>query len=178
MAISRQKKETSLKNLEESLAKMKSLVLIDYYGLKVKEINELRKNLKAAGCQYVVTKKTLLRKALEKIGSNVIDLKKIIGGIGLVLGLEDEISPIKTVATFSKNHEKMKIQGGVFNQTFVDLTQLKQLAALPSREQLLTQVVWTIKAPIQNLVSAMHGNLRKLVYAFSAIAEKKHEFHE
>jgi len=173
MAVSRQKKETSLKNLEESLAKMKSLVLIDYYGLKVKEINDLRKNLKAAGCQYVVTKKTLLRKALEKIGLNVIDLKKIIGGIGLVLGLEDEISPVKTVVTFSKDHDKMKIQGGIFNQTFIDLTQLKQLAALPSREQLLTQVVWTIKAPIQNLVGVMNGNLRKLVYAFQAIADKK-----
>ena len=153
---------------------MKSLVLIDYYGLKVKEINELRKNLKAVGCQYVVTKKTLLRRALEKIGLNIIDLKKIIGGIGLILGFEDEISPVKTAVTFSKVHDKMKIQGGILNQIFIDLAQLKQIAALPSREQLLTKVVWTIKAPIQNLVGAMHGNLRKVVYAFQAIAEKKH----
>jgi len=174
MAVSRQKKEISLKNLEQSLAKMKSLVLIDYYGLKVKEVNELRKNLKNANCQYVVTKKTLLKKALDKTGlSKFFDLEKIIGGIGLVLGLEDEVAPAKTVMDFSKSHEKMKVQGGIFNQTYIDLVILKQIASLPSKEQLLTQVVYTIQAPLQNLVGVLQGNLRKMVYVFSAIADKK-----
>jgi large subunit ribosomal protein L10 len=173
MALTRTKKESLFNNIKDLAAKMKSLVLINYYGLKVKEINQLRQELRKNNCQYVVAKKTLLKKALKEQGIDETSVDKIEGGIGMVLGMEDEVAPARVVTAFKKDHDKMNIHGGIFNGAFITLEQVKQISNLPSKEQLLAQVVYTIKAPLQSIVGVMQGNLRKLVYAFSAIADKK-----
>ncbi len=169
MPKTRQQKEEAIKNLKEELAKMKSLVFVDYYGLKVKDINELRKLLKDKACKYLVAKKNLLKLALKKTGLKTIDLDKITGGVGLVFGFEDDLSPAKLVAAFAKKHQQLSIQGGILEQEFIEVDRVKALARLPSRDQLVAQVVGTIKAPLTNLVYVLKGNLKNLVYILSAI---------
>ncbi|MDD2647044.1 MAG: 50S ribosomal protein L10 [Patescibacteria group bacterium] len=173
MALTRTKKESLFTNIKDLVAKMKSLVLIDYYGLKVKEVNQLRQELRKNNCQYVVAKKTLLKKAFKEQGLEDDSVDKLQGGIGMALGLEDEVAPARVITAFKKDHDKMNIHGGIFNKAFITLEQVKQISILPSKEQLLAQVVYTIKAPLQNMVGAMHGNLRKLVYALQAVTDKK-----
>lgn len=172
MAKTKEQKKKFLENLEDLLKKTKSLALIDYYGLKVKEINHLRRLLKGANCQYLVTKKTLLKRALDKMAWK-IDIDKLSGGIGIIFGLEDEVMPAKLIIQFSKDHGKVKIHGGILNQKFIDETQIKELAQLPTKKQLKMQVVWVIKSPLSGFVNVLRMNLQNLIYVLGEIKKKK-----
>ncbi len=88
--------------MEEELKGIKGLVFVDYYGLKVKEVEELKKRLKEKSCKYIVAKKTLLNLVLKEMGLGHIDLTKLEGGLGLAYSLEDEIMPIKVAFDFAK----------------------------------------------------------------------------
>lgn len=173
MPKTKEQKKTILGNLEDLLKRAKSLVLINYYGLKVKEIGQLRKALKNCDCQYVVAKKTLLRRAMDRTGLKDIDLDKIVGGLGLILGFKDEVAPAKLAMQFGKEFEKMKIHGGILDGKLVGPEQIKQLSLLPPKDRLLAQVVWTLKGPLSGLVNVTQGNIRSLVYVLQAVANKK-----
>jgi large subunit ribosomal protein L10 len=180
MAKTKEQKKEMVKNIEEQLGQMKSLVFVDYYGLKVNEIQELRKMLKKESCQYLVTKKTLLNIALKNIGLDKIDLDKIAGGVGLVfsarggsaLGGGSDILPAKMVVSFAKEHGALKIQGGIFERDFIPVEKVEQLAKLPTKPEIIGQLLRGLKGPINNFVYTLKGNLKNLVYVLSAIKDR------
>ncbi len=158
MAKTKAQKQNILNQIESALKKMKSAVIVDYYGLPVKDINTLRKAVRnAENCEYVVTKKTLMNMALKKAGLKDIDIKKLSGGLGIVFGFGDEVTPAKIVATFAKTNEKIKITGGLLEGKLIDEAMIRQLAKIPSKQELLTQLVWTLKAPISALVYGLNS---------------------
>jgi len=169
MAKTKEQKQQTIKDLKTQLDKMKSLVFIDYYGLKANEINQLRRILEKKECQYLVTKKTLLKLTLKEMGLDSINLDEIQGGVGLIFGFESEVAPAKLVANFAKEHGKLKIQGGVFEKKFINVEMVKSLSRLPSKAELLAQVVGTIKGPVNSFVYALKGNLKNFVYLLSNI---------
>lgn len=169
MAKTKEQKKEIIKQLEQELKQAKSLVFVDYYGLNVSAINELRKLLKQKACKYLVAKKTLLKIALNNAGLKNIDLDAIKGGVGLVFGYDDEIEPARSAAVFAKAHKQLSIQGGIFNSEFIQAEKVKVLARLPGREKLIVQVIRTIKSPLDNLVYVLQGNLKNLVYVLSNI---------
>jgi len=169
MAKTHQQKEEIINKLEEDLKGIKSLVFIDYYGLKVREIEELKKKLKEKFCQYVVAKKTLLNIVLGKMGLGHIDLSQLEGGLGLAYSLEDEMIPIKVAFDFAKEHKAINVRGGVLNEDFLSAEDAKVLSALPTRQELIAKLLGTIKAPISNFVYVLKGNLKGLVYILSSI---------
>lgn len=169
MAKTKGQKQEAVKNLEEELSKMKSLVFIDYCGLKVKEMDKLRNLLKQKDCRYLVAKKTLLNIVLKKLGLENVDLDKISGGVGLVFGFESETDPAKMVINFAKEHGELKIQGGIVEGNFIDSETVETLAKLPAKQELIALVVGTMKGPINGFVYALKGNLRNLVYVLSSI---------
>ncbi len=164
MAKTKEQKQQTIKDIKDQLSKMKSLVFIDYYGLKSNEINELRRLLEKQECQYLVTKKTLLKLSLKEMGLDNINLDEIKGGVGLVFGFESETAPAKLVANFAKEHGELKIQGGIFEKEFVNVEMVKRLSKLPSKAELLALFVGTIKGPVNNFVYALKGNLKNFVY--------------
>ena len=169
MPKSRREKEIITQELTDNLKKMKGLTFVNFSGLKVKEVNQLRRLLKQRGGQYLVAKKTLLKMAFKNSGLEKINLEQIIGGLGLVFAFTDEMAPIKILANFTKDHPNLIIQGGIFNQEFIGPEIVKGLASLPSKEQLLIKLIWTIKSPINNLVYVLKGNLRSLIYILTQI---------
>ncbi len=169
MAKTKEQKQQTIKDIKDQLSKMKSLVFIDYYGLKSNEINELRRLLEKQECQYLVTKKTLLKLSLKEMGLDNINLDEIKGGVGLVFGFESETAPAKLVANFAKEHGELKIQGGIFEKEFVNVEMVKRLSKLPSKAELLALFVGTIKGPVNNFVYALKGNLKNFVYVLSGI---------
>lgn len=169
MSKTKEQKQEIINQLQTELKKAKSLIFVDYYGLPVSSIDELRKLLKQKSGRYLVAKKTLLKLALDNIGLKDIDLNKLTGGLGLVLSLEEETTLAKLVVDFTKTHKPLTIQGGIFKSEFVEVETIETLAKLPSREELLAQLVGTIKAPLSNLVYVLSGNFRNLVYVLSAI---------
>lgn len=178
MAKTKEQKEKVVKELTEKISRMKSVVLADYYGLKVKDLSELRSLLKKANCQYLVTKKSLLELALKQQKIKGLSLKEITGGIGLAFCWEDEVNGAKILANFAKEHKFPEIKGGILviepqKYRFLDEQETKELAKLPTKVELLIKTFLTIKAPVTGLVNILQGNLRGLVCVLDGIREQK-----
>ncbi|MFA5076414.1 MAG: 50S ribosomal protein L10 [Patescibacteria group bacterium] len=173
MAKSRQQKEKAVSEIAAILKKMKAAVFANFDGLKVKEIDELRKLCRQEKIDYVVAKKTLLGRAFKEVDLKNVDPKTIDGGIATVVGYEDEVAPAKLLATFAKNHQALKINGGILENKFVDAAVVNSLAKLPSKLELLAKMVGSIKAPLSGLANVLQGVPRNLVYALKAIQDKK-----
>lgn len=172
MAKTRQEKEASLQTLAEGIKGAKGVVFANFQGLKVKESEELRKLCRAQNVQYVASKKTILKKALENAGQTV-DAKSFDGGVSVVMGLSDEVAPAQLMAKFAKDHDVVKIFGGILEGQFIDAAKVTALSKLPSKQQLLGQLVGTLNAPVSGFVNVLAGNLRGLVTVLNAVKGTK-----
>ncbi|MFA5051668.1 MAG: 50S ribosomal protein L10 [Patescibacteria group bacterium] len=173
MAKTKQQKDEFVAWLEERLPKSKAVVFTNFEGLNVKSTSELRKILREQGIDYTVAKKTLLKVALKKIKLEGIDVKSITGSIGMALGYGDEVTAAKTLAVFSRTNPTLKLIGGIYEGRMISAEEVKQLAALPSREELLTKLVWLFNYPTTGLVNVLANQLKSLLYALNAIKDKK-----
>ncbi len=173
MAKTREQKEQTVTELTTAFKASKLAVLTDYRGLDVPAISELRSNLREVGVSYTVAKNTLVKIALAAAEKNVDDTSVFAGPVGIAFGA-DEVEAARIVYEFAKTNDALEILGAIDEDGKV-LTkeEVMALAKLPSREQLLGQVVGTIAAPLSGFVRVLNGNVSGLVYALSAIAEKK-----
>lgn len=155
--LTKEQKTLQVNDLTDKLQKAKAVVLATYRGLKLDEITELRRTLKKEGISIQVVKNTLLKKVFEADGKEIPQetLKK---PLAVVFSTNDEITPAKLVATFCKEHEKLEIVGGVYEDKMVTSDVIMQLALLPSRDELLARVVGTLSAPISRFVGALRWN--------------------
>ncbi len=163
MAKTKAQKKKIMEDLEKKFNKMKIVVFADYFGLKVKEMQELKKLLKEKGSEYLVAKKTLIKLALKKSGVKDINLDEMDGGLSIVFGYQDELEPVKVITKFSKEHKAFKTSGGILEGKFIDLEKIIELSKLPTKQELISKLLWQIKAPVSGLIGVMKGNLRGLV---------------
>jgi large subunit ribosomal protein L10 len=120
----------------------------------------------------MVVKNSILKIAFEKL-KLADEVNKIESGMGISFSGDDIVSTCKTVVTFAKDHNKFKIKGAVIDGKPVTADKVKELASLPSKQVLLTQVVIGMKSPITGFVTVLGGVLRKFVYCVDAIKTKK-----
>ncbi len=158
-----------VENLKEKLAKAKGVVLTDYQGLSVPEVEMLRKGLREVKADYQVVKNTLLDLALKSSRFEVRG-SKFAGPTAIVLNHEDEIAPLKVLYDFAKEHQPLKVKGGFFEGAFLAEEKLKEIAFLPSREELLARLLGMIQSPLTRLVSVGKGNQVGLVRVLQARA--------
>ena len=173
MPKTKEQKKKIIEDLTDELKEFKSLVFVDYKGLTVKDASDIKKLCKKQKVDYVVAKKTLIKLALEKAGIKDIDVKQLSGNIALVIGFEDEIAPAKIVGKFAKDHESLKMLGGIMESKFIDLNQVIALSKIPSKLELLSKLVGSINAPVSGFVNVLAGNLRGLVQVLNSIKEQK-----
>lgn len=172
MLLTREKKEQLVSDMTDRLEVSKTAVLVNFQGLKVKEVQELKKKLREQGIGFQILKNTLLKIALKK--KNLTISEDLLNQpLAIVWGAEDEVAPAKLAYEFSKTAENLKILGGIVNLSFADETKIKQLALLPSREELYAKLVGTLNAPMFRLVNALQGNLRSLVYILDQYQKSK-----
>jgi large subunit ribosomal protein L10 len=168
MALTKEKKESIVKELEGKIEKQKSVVFMDFAGVKVKDLSVLRNTLKAANNELKVAKKTLMNIAFKNKNID-INAKDMTGEVGLVFGYEDEISPAKLIHQFTKTSPSAKIIGGYIENKFYGPADVTRFAELPGKEQLIGGLLGTLNAPSSNFVGVLSGNLRKLVFVLSQI---------
>lgn len=175
MAVTRERKEQTVAELQDTLGKLKLMVMTDYRGLTVPQISELRNQLRDEGISYAVTKNTLLRIAVKNTPELAdIDPQAFTGPMALAISTEDEVAPARVVFQYAKQHEALEIVGAVTGDgRLLSPAEVKALATLPTREQLLGQVVGTIAAPLSGLVGVMGANVRGIVTVLNAIKESK-----
>lgn len=173
MAKTRQQKEIEVQALTDRLQRMKVAVFATSGGLKVKDVTALRSQLRQNQIDFMVAKKTLLKRALAAANMSGIDVSGIQASFGLAFGFTDEVAPAKLLAQFAKNHEALTFLGGIMNGSFVPAEQIEALAKLPTRDQLRGQLVGTLAAPLSGLVNVLVGNLRGLVRVIDAVRERR-----
>ncbi len=172
MSKTRKQKEESVASLTEKLRKMRSVIFANYEGLSVKDIEELRRELKITGVDYIVAKKTLLGLAAKSAGLN-ISPKSIPGNFAAAISYLDEVSAAKVISKFAKTHETLKIVGGVLEGEMISASVAVALSQVPSKQELLGRLVGTLNAPVSGLVNVLAGNLRGLLTVMTAIKDKK-----
>jgi large subunit ribosomal protein L10 len=171
MLTKAQKKEV-VKGLEEKIKQAKSAVFVDYKGLGVKDTMELKKTLREAGVEYLVARKTLLEISLKNCGLDV-DVRGMDGQIAAVFSNIDEIAAAKIIDKFAKTNEHIKMLGGTLGTQVMNDAEVKALAKVPSKEELLAKLVGTLNAPISGFANVLAGNLRGLVQVLKAVSEQK-----
>jgi large subunit ribosomal protein L10 len=171
MQTKAQKKEL-VKDMVSRIKEAKSVVFADFKGVKVKDLTNLKKELRKEGVEFKVSKKTLINIAFREAGIEV-DTKKMEGQVAVSISSQDEVAPAKIINNFSKKNENLKILGGILEKKLMDIEQIKALAKLPSKEELLGKLVGTIQAPISGFVNVCAGNLRGLVQVLRGISESK-----
>ena len=165
-------KEAEVAEIQEKLQKSQSVMFLDYRGLTVSEVTELRNKMRAAGVEYKVIKNTMMRRAAREAGVEGPD-EILEGPTAVAFGYEDPVAPAKILVDFIENAKKTQLKGGVLAGRAMSQAEIKDLASLPSKEQLLAKLMGSLNAPVTGLVMALSGIPRKLVYALNAIKEKK-----
>lgn len=172
MPKTRVQKEEIIAQLADRFARAKAAVFTSVSGYTMEDANALREKGREKGIELAVAKKTLLIRALEKSGFTV-GKDNLPGSVLTTFGTQDEVSAAKLMSDFAKDREGIELIGGLLEGKIVDGAVVKQLASLPSREELLAKLVGSINAPVSGFVNVLAGNLRSLVYVFRAIQETK-----
>lgn len=165
-------KKAIVEEIKEKVEKAQGLVLVDYRGLNVEEITELRRNYREAGVDYKVYKNTMMRFAFKDTGFEEFN-EYLVGPNALVFGFEDPVQPAKITEEFAKDHDELEIKAGIVDGRIVGVDEIKELASLPSREVLIAQTLGGLNAPIAGLANVLQGTIRNLVYALNAIKDKQ-----
>lgn len=172
MPKTKEQKQEISKNLAEKLNTQQGIVFIDYKGLNVGDMTELRAIIKKNDGNLTVTKKTILSRVLKEKGID-INLKEMEGQIAAIFSFGDSIAPLQALNTFAKVHENVKILGGYLENEIQSASAMIAIAQLPSRQELLAKAVGSIAAPMSGFVRVLNGNIKGLVMALNAIAQKK-----
>nr|WP_319494687.1 50S ribosomal protein L10 [uncultured Desulfobacter sp.] len=166
-----QKKEL-VEKLARDLGEAEISILVDYKGLTVSQVTELRAQLREAGAQMAVVKNTLMRLAAKGTGSEVlVDLFK--GPNAIIMSKDDPVAPAKIVSEFLKTNEKLQLKGASLGGKFLSEEDVTQLAKMPSKEELLGKFVCTLNAVPTNFVNVLAGVPRSFLNVLNAVKDQK-----
>jgi len=162
--------------IKSRLENSKSIVLIDYKGVNIEEVDELRNRMRNAGVDYFVSKNTFIKIALNQLG--ISDLDNFLDGpTAIATSGEDEVAPARELANFKKEITKDKdfptFKVGFVDGSLMDISQLEVLAKLPNKEVLISQILQGFNAPITGFVGVLQGIIRKFVYVLDAVNKEK-----
>ncbi len=169
-----QSKIDQVNEIKEKIEAAHSIVLVNYRGLNVADATELRKRFRESGTDYHVYKNTMMKRAFEDLGMEDVQ-EFLVGPSAIAFGMEDAVSPAKVANDFAKENDAIEIKAGVLDGKVISAQEVKDLAALPSREVLIAQVLGGLNAPIQGFANVLNGNIRGLAVVLQAIAEKKEQ---
>jgi len=170
MALSKEQKIKIVEKLKNTLAQQKALFFVNFQGVKTKDIFDLRNALKKNLMGFKVVKKTLLGLSLKDIGIN-LEKDKLEGQIAIAFG-QDEIALSKFLYRFSQKLENLKIAGGYFKDKkfeFLPEERIIELAKLPTRDELLGKLTWTLSSPISQLINLGSANIKGLILVLNTI---------
>lgn len=157
------KKAAIVEEVFEKFQSASSVVVVDYRGLTVEEVTDLRKQLRDAGVKMSVIKNKILDRAVE--GTDYEDLKStFVGPTAVAFSDEDPIAPAKILKNFADDHDALEIKGGFIEKKVKTLDEINEYATMPSREDLLSM-----------LASALQDPMRKIARAVKAVADKEDE---
>ncbi len=168
-------KKDIVKKIVDRLADAKSIVLVNYKGVNIPEVEELRTRLRNAKVDYFVAKNTFIKHALKEVKVDGLD-DFLNQETAVAVSKKDEVAPAKVIKEFVKDvmgNKPFGFKAGVVDGVFSSVEDLEKLAKLPSKDELLAKILSSMNAPISNFVSVNSQIIKKFIYAIKAIADKK-----
>lgn len=160
--IIEQKKQV-VEEITDKFRQSQTTLIVDYRGLDVAEVTELRRELREAGIDFKVYKNTMTRRAVENV--ELTDLNDLLTGPNAVaFSNDDVVAPARILNDFAKKHDALEIKGGVIEGRVASLDEIKELATLPDYEGMVSMVLSVLQAPIRNFA-----------YAAKSVADQKEE---
>ncbi len=165
--VTKQKKQQIVDDLRQNVAKQDAMYFVNYKGLKGDAMRELRNALSKNSSKVIVARKTLMKIAFEKEGIdyNPLDLS---GEVALIFAFEDALSTAKIASKFDKEGS-VSFVGGFYEGKALSPEDIRSIATLPSREELLSKLVGSLSSPTTGLVQVLQGNIRGLVTVLSKV---------
>lgn len=168
--MQRTEKERLVTELREKIEGARALYYTDFTGLNVKNMTELRRRFRRAGVEYVVVKNTLALRAASEAG---VSAERLRGPTGVVIGA-DPVVAARILSDFAREHEQRPgVKGGLLEGRSLSTDQVKALATLPSREQLLAQIAGGLQSPIAAFALALNGLLSTFAGALEALRTQR-----
>lgn len=170
MALSKEKKSEVISDLTERLSSSKMTVVAQYKGMTVKSMQTLRKEAKNNGTTIKVVKNRLVIQALGGVEAlKSADASALQGQLLYAFNNDDEVAPAKALSDYAKKEPALEFVGAITAEgLFIDATEVKALANLPSKQQLVAGIINTLQSPVRNTMSALSGNLHGFLKAIEA----------
>jgi large subunit ribosomal protein L10 len=171
--MNRNEKEAVVSKVAEKVSRATAMYFADFTGLTVAEETELRREFRKSGIEYTVVKNTLARRALERVAGYDRVHEKLVGPTGIAFSYDDVVAPAKVIRKFHEKTGKLNLKVAVIEKQVFDGSKLKELAELPSRNDLIAGILGSIQAPISGVVGAINAVMRDLVNVLDAIEKQK-----
>lgn len=172
MSENLEQKKLKVIEIQEKIEKAKSVVLLDYIGLTVMEVTELRNQFRAANVEFKVYKNAMIGRAADKLEISGIN-GHIAGPTAMVLSYEDPTAGPKIVTEFIRKTKKTQIKMGVLDNVIMSKAQIESLAKIPNKEALLSMLLSVMNGPIRSFATVLNAVPKSLAIAINAIKEQK-----
>ena len=166
-------KEEIVGQIKDLMNESNAIYLVDYRGVNVEDINMLRKDFRKEGITYKVFKNNLVKRAIDELGSYSDFKDRLVGMIGISFSKDNFVAPAKIIKKYSKDKEKFNFQGCYIENDFFDESKLDLIAAMPSREEVISNIISSIGSPASGIVGTISAVMRDLVSLVDEISKKK-----
>jgi len=169
--VPNQKKVDAVAEVSDKLKRASALVVTDYRGLSVRQMQDLRRRLRAANVDFIVVKNTLARRAADESGLEALK-QELVGPVGLAIGYDEPIAPAKLVNDYIRQTRMMAIKSGLLGKEVLDAATVRRLAELPGRDALLGQLAGTLNHSVAQLATGLQSLVQKLANGLDAYRRK------
>ncbi len=158
--------------IKDKITGSTAMIMADYRGLSVKDMQEFRRKVRESGGDVKVYKNRLTEIAIRELALPSMD-EFLQGPTAFIFATEDPVGPAKAIMSFAKEHQALEVKGGFMENAVVDAAGVKAIASLPSREELIAKLMGTMLNPVRGFMSMANAPASALARVMSAVADQK-----